>query len=290
MKILIIGGNRFFGKKLASKLLHAGHSVTLLNRGNFDDGFGDAVSRIRCDRTNLESLRGGVAKGYWDIIYDQVCFDAREAQGAVDVFRDKTSHYIFTSSQSVYSLGSEITEQAFNPRTHTYFEIAERYKAYAEAKRQCESTFFKADNFPVTAVRLPLVLGRDDYTKRMQFHVERVKKSDEIYFPNIDAQISLISSDDAAMALEFLATVKPAGAVNAASTEPIALSEFMRQISLVVGRQPVFASAANDKNHSPYGVESNWFMDVKKLSSLGFMAQSIQSWLREEIAAINREL
>lgn len=36
MRILIIGGNRFFGKKLASRL-SSDHDLYLLNRGNLDD-------------------------------------------------------------------------------------------------------------------------------------------------------------------------------------------------------------------------------------------------------------
>ncbi len=56
MKILALGGSRFFGKKLVSKLLDAGHSVTVANRGNLDDGFGNRVSRVRTERSISLSL------------------------------------------------------------------------------------------------------------------------------------------------------------------------------------------------------------------------------------------
>lgn len=44
MKALILGGNRFFGMKLANLLITEGFDSTLLNRGNLEDGFGEKVS------------------------------------------------------------------------------------------------------------------------------------------------------------------------------------------------------------------------------------------------------
>lgn len=53
-RVLVIGGNRYFGKRLVSHLLERGDDVTLLNRGNLDDGFGDRVRRIKMDRVMLQ--------------------------------------------------------------------------------------------------------------------------------------------------------------------------------------------------------------------------------------------
>lgn len=286
MNILIIGGNRFFGKKLAQNLLRKGHDVTLLNRGSIEDGFGNSIKRLKCDRKDIESLRNQTSNKSWDVVYDQVCFDANEASDALDIFRNKTQHYIFTSSQSVYSPGSNLKEEAYDPRTHKFIEVAEKDKNYAEAKRQCEAVLFQAKDFPVTAVRFPIVLGRDDYTKRFQFHIEKIQKGEPLYFPNLEAQISFILSDDAALALEHIAGLGPQGPINAASSKPIVLADFLREISHVVGRDPLFAESTDVKNRSPYGIKSNWFMNVQKLSSLGYEARPIQTWLREEAIAL----
>ncbi|MDC1175392.1 hypothetical protein OAT67_08340 [Bacteriovoracaceae bacterium] len=51
-KVLVMGGNHFFGIKLVQVLLDHRHDVTILNRENLDDGFGERVKRIKCDRHN----------------------------------------------------------------------------------------------------------------------------------------------------------------------------------------------------------------------------------------------
>lgn len=147
MRILILGGNRFFGKKLARDLLHQGHEVTLLNRGNVDDGFGDDVGRIRCDREDTDQLRKLVSGKTWDFVYDQVCFDYRSASAACDIFKGKARRYIFTSSQSVYGLGKSQSESDFDPSSYTPEKFESKSSDYAEAKRQAETAFAKLAPF-----------------------------------------------------------------------------------------------------------------------------------------------
>lgn len=283
MKILIIGGNRFFGKKLAHKLVDFEHDVTLLNRGTITDGLGPKIHRIQCDRQNKTDLKKLVGSQHWDVIYDQVCFEAQEAQDAIDIFKGNVNHYIFTSSMSVYPIGPDLREEDFDPRKHNFSQSADRVKNYAEAKRQCEAVFFKNYELPVTAVRFPLVLGADDYTQRFSFHIHQIQNGEPIYFPNQEARISMISSDDAARALEFLLNKKPIGPLNVASPEPIRLIDFIRGIESQLGKKMKEAQAPNEKNHSPYGIEQNWYLNTTKLKSLGCNLEPITNWLPREI-------
>ena len=46
MKVLVIGGTRFFGIHMVNELLSKGHEVTIATRGNAMDGYGSRVSRI----------------------------------------------------------------------------------------------------------------------------------------------------------------------------------------------------------------------------------------------------
>src|SRR6185437_5900703 len=134
MRTLVIGGNRYFGKLLVEELIARGFDVTLLNRGNLNDGFGDEVKRIKCDRANSTQLESAVVKLKWDIIFDQACYDFEQATSAVNIFRNKTRKYVFTSSQSVYDLGSNLNETAFNPKKYKFSEKKTMQQDYAEAK------------------------------------------------------------------------------------------------------------------------------------------------------------
>ena len=57
MKILVVGGPRFFGVLLVRELLRKGHEVTIATRGNTKDDFGDSIHRIAVDRCDPDALK-----------------------------------------------------------------------------------------------------------------------------------------------------------------------------------------------------------------------------------------
>jgi nucleoside-diphosphate-sugar epimerase len=276
-KILVIGGTRFFGKRLVSLLLQdPTNQITLLNRGTTPDPFGERVTRIALDRKELS--RAHVSQS-WDVVYDQVCFEPEEAQAACDVFSKRVGHYVFTSSQSVYGAGSSIPESAFDPSAHKNRYAPEQKRDYAESKRQAEAVFFQNADFPVTAVRFPIVLGEDDYTGRLRFHVDRVSQQQPIFFPQLDAKISLISSEDAAAFLGSLIQKKAAGPINCCSPQPIALRDFIALIEAATGKSARLAPTVEAGEHSPLGAGAHWYMDTQKLESFGFFPKKVNDWL-----------
>ena len=193
MKILVLGGTRFFGKKLVQLLIEEGHDVTIATRGNVQHTFGQKVNQVIVDRTNAESLKKAVGNENWDIIYDNICYSPNEALAACELFEGKTKKYVLTSTLSTVDqqLGADIPEEAFDP-----FNYEIRYGnrddfSYGEGKRQAEAVFFQKAGFPVVAVRFPIVLGEDDYTKRLHFHIERVANEKAIGFLNMDAKVQL---------------------------------------------------------------------------------------------------
>ena len=46
-KILVLGGTRFFGRKLVELLLEQKHEVTIVTRGMSENPFGEAVEHIK---------------------------------------------------------------------------------------------------------------------------------------------------------------------------------------------------------------------------------------------------
>ncbi|MEO0337025.1 MAG: NAD-dependent epimerase/dehydratase family protein, partial [Pseudomonadota bacterium] len=198
---------------------------------------------------------------------------------AVDVFSGRVGHYVFTSSQSVYDAGQNLSEEDFDPRTHTFDSVAGKSEDYAEAKRQAEAEFFQAEGFPVTAVRFPIVIGIDDSTNRFLFHVRRVASLDEIYLPNPLAKISFVDSGDAAEALKFLGALGPQGPINVASEQPVELGAFVGLIEKALGKTAIFTQQETPDNLSPYGIRDHWYMTTSKLTSLGFSLRPIEEWV-----------
>lgn len=279
MKALVLGGNRFFGKRLAQLLLQRGLDVTLLNRGQLADDFGDRVQRIKMDRRKINRETSALANQKWDIIYDHICFDAAEAKAACEAFRGKTKHYVFISSQSVYAEGASLLEEAVDPFTHPFEPSVNRDQDYGEAKRQAEAVFFQTNSFPVTAVRLPIVLGEDDYTERLKQHVKWVQEGKAIFFPAIEAKISFVQSSDAAKFLAAQADRALLGPVNCCSQEPIVLKNVMAEIERATGKTAIIKAKEGEGEPSPFGIESDWYMNTQKIRDYGFSAEPIENWL-----------
>jgi nucleoside-diphosphate-sugar epimerase len=286
MNVLIIGGNLFFGKRLVKLLIEDNHQITMLNRQNRADDFGDKIKRIKCDRLNKSALKKAVTDTHWDIVFDQVCYDYDTAKNACEIFEGKTRHYIYTSSQSVYGTGREISEDYFRASTYQMMEKADRDKNYAEAKRQAEYAFEKYSRFPIAQVRFPIVIGPDDYTNRFNFHIKRIQNEEEIFFPNLDAEISFITSEDAARSLYHIALNHIEGPINCCNSNSISIRDFIQIIVSQVGKEMKLAKKSNEHNQSPYGIEQHWFMSNKKLTESGLLLGCLKEKIRELVRVL----
>ncbi len=280
---LVLGGNHFFGIKLVESLLEKGFEVTVLNRGNREDPFGERVKRIKCDRTSKNELTKAI-DDFYDVVFDQCCFDYPSAKLATEVFQSKAARYIFTSSISAYNqLGSLIKEDLIKVYNTEIENLVTVDKDYGEAKKQAEIAFFKYANFPIVAVRFPIVLDKFDATKRLQFHIEKIRNAQEIYFPNLEAQMSFISADDAAKSLVALSLSDFTGPINVASKTPIALKDFISFIERETGEKFKLAKVKTPENASPYGIQDTWSVDTTLLNSLGIHLKEVEDYLPQMI-------
>lgn len=292
MKVLVLGGTRFFGKKLVQRLLDQGHDITIATRGNTQSTFGEKVNQVIVDRTNASSLKEVVGHEYWDIIYDNICYSPNEALAACEIFEGKTKKYIFTStlSTSDQQLGANITEEAFDPYQYEIRSGDTSEFSYGEGKRLAEAVFFQKASFPVVAVRFPIVLGVDDYTKRLHFHIERVKHGKIISFLNMDARMSYILSDDAAGFLEFAGISPIEGPYNATSIGAYSMSELMNIIEDETGNKAKISLVGDEESRSPFGVPQDWFMSPEKAMNAGYEFLSLDKWLPNLIKTLVREM
>ena len=268
-------------------LVDAGHDVTVLNRGSVKEEIPGvrAVIADRRDEARMAEVLGPLS---FDWVYDQVCYTPAEATAACRLFGEKTGRYVFTSSKSVYGMGAGLKESDFDPFHHA-FELT-RELDYAEAKRQAEAVFFQTAPFPVTAVRFPIVLGEDDYTHRLDFHVGAVKRGEPIFFPSIQSRISFVDSSDAAAFLFRLLEHKHHGPINFTSPDQVSLRELMSWIEERTGKRAAYAEVATEKNDSPFGITADWFMNVDAAASMGLRARVLREWLPELITSRAKSL
>ena len=283
MKILVIGGTRFFGKRLVQDLLTKNHQVTLLTRGTTPDDFGSTVQRIKADRTNRAQMQTSITETY-DVVVDQMCMTAADAQSAMAVFKDRIGQYVMTSTLSVYDPAAGLKESDWSAESYV---VGKASHPYQEGKRAAEHAFLAAP-FPVARMRIPIVLGLDDYTRRLHLHIEHVAQGKALSFPNLAAQFSYVRAEDAAAALHWMIGTGQRDVFNIGVADAWTLRELLTQIERAVGKKALFAK---DGTPSPFGTEVDFTMDVGKAEDAGFRAQKLSQWLPQlidELAAQSR--
>lgn len=294
-KVAVLGGTRFFGVHLVEQLVSRGVEVTVATRGNSDIPFPDKVKQIIFDREDAEEFHRAFQNTSWDAVYDQICYTSQDAETAIEVFRDKTKHYIFTSSMSVYDLGEGLTEDVFDPFSYPIVMGTREDFTYQEGKRQAEAVFHQKAPFPVTSVRLPIVLGTNDYTERLTFHIDRILKRKGIYFDHPESKISFISEDEAGVFLGWLLDHPENTTFNACASGATSLRALLSLIENETGEDFLLAKEKTEENVSPYNLPESWTLSNEKAAAAGFSFSELDEWLpqlvrdviAEKTAAIN---
>lgn len=280
MKILILGGTRYFGRHLVHGLIKEGHNIWVLSRGQQADDFGARVHRLKADRRERKTFSEAVQGLHFDAVVDQICMTADDAAISCDILGDKTPYYIMTSTMSVYHFGSGLKEEEFNPYLYQAGVASNPAEEYAEGKRAAEHFFANHAPFHWAFARFPVVVGEDDYTQRFAMHVEKIQQGKPLYFPNINAKFSFVTSADAGKSLLWLLHSKHTGIFNFASEQPILLKEFIEEIETVTGKKAVLPKERSEGDWSPYGIPQDWYLNTEKASAAGFRAQALSDWLR----------
>jgi nucleoside-diphosphate-sugar epimerase len=238
MKFLLIGGTRFIGPVIVERLLAAGDQVTVLSRGGRRPDWWDRVDHVLVDRTDRNAFARLLKGRSFDGVFDLWAYERADVESSHDVFHGNVGRYLFVSSASVY-YGQEV---AIDFRTHCPFsesvfdwsgldyaipEGAKDEQLYGIKKRQCEKWLQENSRIDYTIIRLPAVMGWNDWTRRMWWWVQRAIDGGPLLMPMEDrACFRTILHADAAE--NFIRAVKSPAA--ARQTYHIAQQEIMDDV------------------------------------------------------------
>lgn len=280
MKILVLGGTRYFGISMVWELIKQGHEVTIATRQKTEDNYGKAVSRIQVERTDVAQMKRAFEGMYFDVVYDKIVYCSNEVKSAMDAIN--CGKYICMSSTSVYEPKMlDTKEEDFDAVSKELIWCNRMDFPYAEVKRQAECALWqKYSDKNWIAVRYPFVLGEDDYTERLLFYVEHVKKSIPMHIDNLDAQMGFIRSDEAGRFMAFLADKNFKGAINGSSKGTISLKEILEYVEGRTGKKAILDVKGDV---APYNSEPAYSINTDKAEALGFRFTNLKDWIYDLI-------
>lgn len=278
MKVLVIGGTRFFGIHMVNELLAKGHEVTIATRGRTADTYGDRVKRIIFERTDAESVKDALRGTHYDVVIDKIAYCSNDIKYVMDVVDcDKC---IYMSSTSVYNPKHINTvEFDFDGVSKELVWCDRMAFPYEEIKRQAECALWQAySDKNWIAVRYPFAIGKDDYTKRLFFYIEHTMKSIPMNIDNLDYQMGFIRSDEAGKFLAFLIDKDIRGAINGSSEGTISLREIIEYVEVKTGTKAIIDKEGED---GPYNGEPEYSINIDKAKTVGFHFTILKEWIYE---------
>lgn len=276
MKILVLGGTRFFGVHMVNALLEAGHEVTIATRGQATDDYGDRVKRIIYNRSDADSVRQALGGIHFDVVIDKIAYCSNDIKYVLEVI--DCDKYIHTSSTAVYEpKHMDTVEEDFDAMGKELVWCERKDFAYDEIKRQAECALWQMypDKNRV-AVRLPFVIGEDDYTKRLLFYVEHTMKSIPMNIDNPDCQMGFVRSDEAGRFMAFLAEQDFTGAINGSAGGTISLKEIIQYVENKTGSKAIISV---DGEAAPYNGEPEYSINTERAQKLGFTFSNLRDWI-----------
>lgn len=276
MKILVLGGTRYFGISMVKELIGQGHDVTIATRQMTKDNFGDFVKRIQIERTDPVQMEQALKGKHYDVVYDKIAYCSNDIKYAMDVL--DCDKYIYMSSTSVYEPKKMNTKEEDFEGTGKELIWCNRFDfPYDEIKRQAECALWQQySDRNWIAVRYPFVIGKDDYTERLLFYVEHTMKAIPMNIDNPDFQMSYIRSDEAGKFMAFLADKNIHGAINGSSGGTISLREVIHYVEKKTGSKAVLSETGDA---APYNGETEYSINTHKAEEAGFQFSNLKDWI-----------
>ena len=223
-----MGGTRFVGKPLVSRLLQQGHSLTLFTRGRQPVPSGvEAVNGDRGDDQALDQLKG---RGF-DVIVDSSGRTLIDSQRVVERTGAPTHRFLYVSSAGVYA-GSPSwpldEESALDP--------ASRHAGKAETEQ-----WLMREGIAFTSFRPTYIVGPGNYNPVERWFFDRIVNDRPVPLPGDGSTITQIGHVEdlaEAMARSLEVDASCNRIYNCSAKKGITFRGLIEAAALACGREP----------------------------------------------------
>ncbi len=182
LRLLVIGGTRFFGPAILRRALDHGHDVLVYHRGSLDPLRDRDVPHVHGSTLDIADHLSEIIKFRPDAAIDTTQFRADTTTAVVDALKDVCARYVLVSSGDVYraygvlhgtepgGLQEMPVDESAELRTRASFDqTAEVDKIFAERAG------LEQDLLPTTVVRAPATFGPGDPQERIAGPMKRLQ-------------------------------------------------------------------------------------------------------------------
>lgn len=219
MRILLLGGTKFLGKRIAQIALTRGHDVTCLARGTSATVAGTRF--VKADRDEANGLEA-VSRERWDAVIELTQHPEHAKRAANEL---TAAHAIFVSTGSVYADQNAISTEADEVVPGLDQPKMSDMQQYPFAKMSCEEEYSTAFD-QLTIIRSGLIGGYGDETGRCGYYPWRFANptAPEVVVPDPSFPVAILDAEDLATWIVICAEERITEVFNAAG-EPTTLAD-----------------------------------------------------------------
>lgn len=318
MNVVVLGGTRFIGRALVTRLSREGHSILVLTRTPAHaERAGIAklpgVQIVAGDRTATPVLRATAreasrsARGEAPVVFDFLGMNGADATAAVHAFDGKCRRFVQLSTGAVYWVQEAErcpwieADDAFPLRDRATCDVGEF--DYGVAKRDAEAVYRAAargSGFPAVLVRAPVVSGPGDWRRRDLYWVRRLLDGRPCILPDGGHNVfNHVYVDDLVELLvrlvrgEEAAPIAPGEALNAADRIFTTLRQYVAWLADVAGvranlvdvpRTAIAGAGLHDRSFYFADTKSHVLDNRKAERAFGGIFRTPDAWMPPTVA------
>ena len=255
MRILVLGGGRFQGRRCVEMLLAAGHEVVVFNHA----GAAPPGARLICgERGDADALTAVFSNGPFDGVVDNIAYCAEDVRQVMPLVARHAGQYVLISSFLIYekneTAGFRLVKEEEEEGSLARLGGPGRDGSgdSDSDKRGCEVALRRAGlPIPWTILRFCQLQGPGDPSNRRGFFIDRVADGGGVLIPSDFTQpFQPLWRDDAARAVASAVENPPAAGspaaasrnrvYNVAGDEILTLKEWLDLLAEALGVEPPY--------------------------------------------------
>jgi nucleoside-diphosphate-sugar epimerase len=289
MRILMLGGTKFFGRQAVDLLIRRGHDVKTFSRGEATSGAKHVVGERGDGKPIIELLQ----RQQFDCLVDNIAFDAEDVEALSDELTRQSIRYVLTSSFVVYGNEHAAALSAVS-ESDANLDLDDGSQ-YHNGKRRSERALLQyVEAFPWISLRPCNVEGPGDPSSRRGFWIDRVSDGQGILVPSDwdwNAPFPTVFANDVASAIALAAESNISGTTYNVAGEIITLTKLIQAIAdamdvpapaILEAPYSEICALAGTQVRLP--IQGKCLLDTSAIrADLGYTHTPMQKWIVETV-------